>query len=417
MESAVKIRCITTLSATLEFFDFTLLIFFSGVIAKVFFPEGSAFSGVMPVLILFFAGYLARFAGGVLYSHFGDRYGRKSPYVYSVLLMSLSTPCIALLPGAAEWGFYSPVCLLLLRIAQGLSLGGEIPGAVVFAAEHSRTHHRGQVTGLVISGVTFGNVMATAVVTALYHFLSESQMVEWGWRVAFMMGGVLGLISLWMRLSLEETPVYRASVSSSQTAIPLVHLLRFHRLSLLRGFLVAALPAVTVSILLFMPRYQQFYLELPTEQVFAISFKGFLLLTLATLVMAVVSDRTGRMPLVRLGCALMLPILLTFSAISQYPFWALLPLFISCSMVMGVYEASMVELFPTRTRYSGVAFCHNLAFAVVGGSTPMLLEWLCSRGWILAPACLLVFYAVSLFISSLGWKDRYQDSLSLIEGH
>ena len=311
MDSAVKIRCITTLSATLEFYDFTLLIFLSGVIAQVFFPEGSAMSGVMPVLILFFAGYLARFAGGLMYSHFGDRYGRKSPYIYSVLLMSLATPCIAVLPGASEWGIFAPLSLLVLRVIQGLSLGGEIPGAVVFAAEHTRPGCRGQVTGLVISGVTFGNVMATATVSGLYHFLSDEQVVEWGWRIAFMTGGVLGLISLWLRLSLEETPVFRESVCGHHHVVPVVSLLRSHRLSLLRGCLVAIFPAVTTSILLFMPRYQLKYQSVAPDQVFSISFWGFLGLTVVTLIMAVITDKTGRIPMIRLGCCLAFLIVFT----------------------------------------------------------------------------------------------------------
>ena len=340
MDSAVKIRCITTLSATLEFYDFTLLIFLSGVIARVFFPEGSAMSGVMPVLILFFAGYLARFAGGLMYSHFGDRYGRKSPYIYSVLLMSLATLCIAVLPGADEWGVFAPLSLLLLRVIQGLSLGGEIPGAVVFAAEHTRPGRRGQVTGLVISGVTFGNVLATATVTALYHHLSDDQVIEWGWRVAFMTGGILGLISLWLRLSLEETPVFRESVSGRHPMVPVVHLLRSYRVSMVRGCLVAIFPAITTSILLFMPRYQLQYQNIAPEQVFSISFWGFLGLTVVTLFMAALTDKTGRIPMIRLGCCLALLIVLTFDSIGISPFWALMPLFISCSMVMGAYEAS-----------------------------------------------------------------------------
>ncbi|MET4694928.1 MFS transporter [Endozoicomonas lisbonensis] len=414
MDSAVKIRCITTLSATLEFYDFTLLIFLSGVIARVFFPEGSAMSGVMPVLILFFAGYLARFAGGLMYSHFGDRYGRKKPYIYSVLLMSLATPCIAVLPGADEWGVFAPLSLLVLRIIQGLSLGGEIPGAVVFAAEHTRPGRRGQVTGLVISGVTFGNVLATATVTALYHYLSDDQVVEWGWRVAFMTGGILGLISLWLRLSLEETPVFKESVSGHRPVVPVIHLLRSHRISLIRGCLVAIFPAVTTSILLFMPRYQLQFQNIDPERVFSISFWGFLILTVVTLFMAVVTDKTGRIPMIRLGCCLALPIVVTFNSIGISPFWALMPLFISCSMVMGAYEASMVELFPTRSRYSGVAFCHNLAFALFAGSTPMLLEWFCSLGLVMAPAYLVAFYAMLLLLSTCGWEDRYQDELSRI---
>ena len=123
MNNALRVRLVTTLSATLEFYDFTLLIFLAPVIAKVFFPGTEGLSTVMPVLLLFFAGYLARFVGGLVYSHTGDRRGRKVSYLYSIITMSLAALGIGLLPGYEQWGELAPIGLLLLRIMQGFSLG------------------------------------------------------------------------------------------------------------------------------------------------------------------------------------------------------------------------------------------------------------------------------------------------------
>lgn len=418
MNKALRIRLITTLSATLEFYDFTLLIFLAPVIARVFFPGSEGLNAVMPVLLLFFAGYLARFVGGLVYSHCGDLRGRKGSYVYSIVLMSLATLGIGLLPGYTEWGLAAPLSLLALRILQGFSLGGEIPGAVVFAAEHTETRRRGMVTGLVISGVTFGNVLASGVVGALYFCLGDQVVFEWGWRLAFIGGSCLGLLSLWLRLSLDETPVYLSMETVRDRNWPVQELLRSHPMELIRGTLVAALPAVSLSVLFFMPRYQQEFLGVSPEISFSMSTSAFMVLTGVTIIMAILSDRVGRLPMIRSGGFLLMFLPAGFCMMTcqgMSPMLALLPLLVGCGMVMGVYESSMSELFPTRARYSGVAFCHNLAFAFCGGITPVILEWLCVRGWLMSPALLPTAIAVLLTLSSLGWVDRYRQDLACIE--
>ncbi|MGI9274014.1 MAG: MFS transporter [Endozoicomonas sp.] len=419
MNQSLRIRLITTLSATLEFYDFTLLIFLAPVMAKTFFPEQSGVGDVMPVLMLFFAGYLARFFGGMLFSHGGDTRGRKRYYLWSIVVMSLSTLGIALLPGQSHWGVLAPVCLLVLRIFQGLSLGGEIPGAVVFAAEHCPVNRRGQVTGLIISGVTFGNVLATGTVSLLYSAFGETAVYDWAWRLAFVAGSGLGLISFWLRLALDETPAFRRLELPEKESWPSRALCRNHGLELLRGTCLAAVPAVAISVLFFMPRFQQQYLGFAAETVFSMSFQAFLFLTLVTLLMAVVSDRTGRLPLIRWGALLMAvggTLGVYFLVNRQLTPWnAMLPLLLATAMIMGVYEAAMVELFPTGIRYSGVAFCHNLAFSLFGGLTPMLLEWFCRMGVLVAPGLLPGLTSLCLLLLALGWKDRYAIALGNIQ--
>ena len=273
------------------------------------------------------------------------------------------------------------------------------------------------VTGLVISGVTFGNVLASGVVGFLYYFLKDTAVAEWGWRLAFILGSSLGLLSLWLRLGLEETPVFRSQQSIRDRSWPLKKLIRNHSLALVRGTLVAALPAISLSVLFYMPRYQQAFLQTPSELAFSMSASAFLMLTGITLIMAILSDKVGRLPMIRFGSFILMLLptgfcLMTCQVFS--PIMALLPLLVGCGMVVGVYESTMTELFPTQARYSGVAFCHNLAFAFCGGITPIVLEWLCVRGWLMSPALLPVIVAFLLYLSSLGWEDRYKQELAYI---
>ncbi|WP_299734513.1 MFS transporter [uncultured Endozoicomonas sp.] len=415
MYLACRLRLVTTLSATLEFYDFTLLIFLASAISNNFFPSASSMGNIMPVLIVFFAGYIARFVGGFIYSHFGDRYGRKPYYMNSMVLMSLSTLGIALLPGFDTLGDLAPILLFCLRVLQGASLGGEIPGSVVYASEFSQNNRRGLVTGLIIFGVTFGNILASGVVWLIHQQFGEAAVNDWAWRLPFAAGSMIGLLSLWLRYKLTETPVFESLQQKPKTVVPIITLIKHYRLQLAQGVSLAAVPAVTVSVLFFMPRYLKEYAPQPFSWA-SISFFLFSALAISCFIFAVISDWTGRIPMIRLGAVLMTlvaPISIYFFSQGSIPTaLAFIPLVISLAMVNGVYEASMVELFPTDARFSGVAFSHNLAFCLFGGATPLALEWLCSHGWLLAPGILPAVASFILLALSFNWRDRYQDQLA-----
>lgn len=418
MELSFRIRLITTLSATLEFYDFTLFIFLAPAIAYHFFPASSGFGSIMPVLILFFSGYLARFIGGLFYGHGGDTRGRKPYYMNSMIIMSLSTLGIALVPGSDLLGSIAPLLLLVLRILQGLSLGGEVPGSLVYAAEYSRKGKRALATCLIVSGLMLGNVLASAVVSLIYYLFGEPAVNEWAWRIPFACGSALGIISLWLRYALDETPVYHSLSSLKKQSAPCLHLLKFCRFSLLKGVSLASVPAVAVSTLFYIPRFQIEYLKISDISIFSLSFIIFSLIAALGLVFSICSDKIGRLPFIR--CSALTMILLvpgaTYLLVNGYLSlaWSLTPLILSLSMINGVYEASMIELFSTENRYSGVALCHNLAYCLFGGATPMLLEWLCSHGWLIAPGIWPALTTCLLMLLAFRWKDNYQKELKNI---
>ncbi|WP_330925158.1 MFS transporter [Candidatus Sororendozoicomonas aggregata] len=416
MSTAIKVRAITTLSSTIEFYDFALFLFLAPVISQHFFPDASHLGSIMPALLVYFAGYLARFVGGLFYSHFGDVYGRKNSYMYSIIIISMATFAIALLPGYETWGVAAPVLLLLLRIIQGLSIGGEVPGALTFAAEHSQPGQRGMVTGLIIAGLTLGTAFASGAMSGLYFVLGDENVRQWGWRLAFLLGAIMGAISLWLRFSLSETPAYQQLKNEmDKTRVPLKRLVHDHKMALVKGISIATVPALCFSVLFFLPRLQGHYLHTPMSDAFSLSSLSLFMLTLLALFTGYLSDKVGRVPMIKGGALIVLiffPTGIHFLLQGNLPgVFVLSPLLLGVAALNGTYEAAIVELFPTHTRYSGVAFCHNASFGIIAGLNPLLLEWFCRQGLFYLMGVIPALFALWLLCLSVRWQERNKASL------
>ena len=208
-----RLCMITSVGGALEFYDFTIFMLFSRYIAAAFFPESDPFAGTMSVALLFLTGYVARPVGGMIAGHFGDIYGRKKLFMITISAMSIATLGIGLLPSYEQWGQLSLWLLVSFRLIQGLAVGGELPGSTTFAAEHVEPARRGLVTGMIIAAVTFGNVLGASLGWLLNAELSSEALYLWGWRVPFVLGGVLGLLGFIVRRKLVETPIYTHRLS------------------------------------------------------------------------------------------------------------------------------------------------------------------------------------------------------------
>ncbi|PLV55475.1 MFS transporter, partial [Erwinia sp. B116] len=186
-----KMIGLSLLGGALEVFDFIIFVFLSAVIADVFFPADTPeWVRLLQSMTIFSVGYLARPLGGLLIAHYADRYGRKRMFNFTVLFMAL--PCLAmgLLPGYAQIGYWAPLLLLLARIIQGAALGGEVPNAWVFVAEHTPARHRGLALGMLQAGLTFGYMLAALTVTLITTLFSADEMRDWAWRIPFIVGGL-----------------------------------------------------------------------------------------------------------------------------------------------------------------------------------------------------------------------------------
>ncbi|WP_375781607.1 MFS transporter, partial [Aeromonas enteropelogenes] len=204
-----KTLSLAALGGALEFYDFIIFVFFAVVIGELFFPADiPEWLRQFQTFGIFAAGYLARPLGGIIMAHFGDLIGRKRMFTLSIIMMALPTLLIGLLPTYAALGIAAPLLLLLLRILQGAAIGGEVPGAWVFVAEHVPTRRIGLACGTLTAGLTAGILLGSLVATAINRSMNPSDVSEWGWRLAFVLGGIFGIVAMYLRRWLHETPVF-----------------------------------------------------------------------------------------------------------------------------------------------------------------------------------------------------------------
>ncbi|CAA0102865.1 Proline/betaine transporter [BD1-7 clade bacterium] len=372
----------TAAGSSLEFFDFTIYALFSPYISQTFFPQSDHYAAMLDTFAVFALGYLARPLGALFFGHLGDTRGRRNTVILTVGLMSLSTLTIGLLPGYAVLGIWAPVLLVLFRLLQGISLGGEVTGAAVFVAEHLPPSNRGSGVAWIYAGVTFGNVIASLFGVVLGTWLSHQQMVSWGWRVPFIFGAVLGFISYRLRTVALESPVFRQALECAETTtVPLKILMRNHGRAVIKGIGITALMASSIFTLLYLPAYFSHQLHMSAELGFRYSACNFLLLVASCIGFGYMSDRVGRRQLLIFGSGLMLiigyPLFALLSEVGGSAIWLFSGLFaIMVGMVNASYACLLVELFPTQVRYSGMSLSYNLAFAIFGGLSPLVNTWL-----------------------------------------
>jgi MFS transporter, MHS family, proline/betaine transporter len=252
-----KTLWLATLGGILEFYDFIIFVFFANTIGELFFPPGIPdWIQQFQTYGIFAVGYLVRPLGGILMAHAGDLRGRKRMFTFSIFLMGLSTLGIGLLPTYATLGALAPVCLLLLRIGQGAAVGGEVPGGWVFVSEHVNRSRVGIACGLLTAGLTAGILLGSLVATGLNALMPPEQLTNYGWRIAFVLGGIFGLISVYLRRLLSETPVFEELKARQELAaeLPLKAVVRDYRPAIiLSGLLTWVLSAAIVVTILMTP--------------------------------------------------------------------------------------------------------------------------------------------------------------------
>ena len=395
----LRTLALSALGGALEFYDFVIFVFFATTMGTLFFPaDMPGWMRLVQTFGIFAAGYLARPLGGVVMAHFGDLAGRKRMFMLSILLMAVPTLLMGLLPTYATAGILAPVGLLLLRIAQGAAIGGEAPGAWVFVSEHVSSRHRGFACGALSAGLLAGILAGALVAAALGALLSDAQLLDWGWRVPFLIGGVFGLAALHVRRRLRETPVFEAMRARRALAArsPLATVLRGHPqavvLSMLLTWLLTA--SVVVSILM-MPTL----LErdgIARETALAANCVAIGCAMLGNLLAGALADRFGAGRVLAAWSLLMgVSFWGLYTLVPAHPDW-LFPLYALVGASVGItamVPSIAVAAFPAQVRFSGLSFSYNVAYALCGGATPVALTLLL-RDHPLAPAQYLAAMAV-----------------------
>ncbi|MGW0036816.1 MFS transporter [Gordonia sp. NPDC003376] len=369
------------LGTTIEYYDF----FVYGSLAallfdQIFFGNLSPTMGTIAALLTLAAGYVARFVGAAVFGHFGDRIGRRPMLMVTLVVMGLASGAIGLLPTEAQIGVAAPLILLILRIVQGIAVGGEYGGAVLMTAEHATGRRRGLVASAISSGASLGAFLAGVTVLVLTTTLSSEQLLSWGWRVPFLVGFALVVVAVYVRAGLDESPVFTADIGQNARAsrTPVAEVFVHQWVPVLKGagLLLAALAGqgvVNTFLISYAPS-----IGYARNSALLGGVIGALICVFTAPVYAALSDRIGRRPVLLWGSL--------GTGIMAFPMFSLIQTgepaaLIGCIAVYigfvwiavpAVAPAVLSELFPTRVRYTGVSLSYQLGTMIGAGFSPVI---------------------------------------------
>ncbi len=369
----------------IEWYDWTIYGLLSSVFAGQFFPSGNATASLLATLATFALGFIMRPVGSVVLSPFADRYGRRRMLSLTILLMGLGSLIVAATPSYAAIGMLAPLLLLLARLLQGFSAGGEFQGAAAFLVEHAAPERRGFIGSLHIASIGLSVLIATGVSALATKFIAQPALGDWGWRVPFLLGAAISLYGLYIRSGLPETPHFVAA--EAQRVLERSPLLRALRDHPSESFVVFALQMGTVMFYIwtvFLPTYAHLAGGLPLSQGFIGGVVSLAIFTIATPMAGALSDRIGRRPLLiayAIGFFLLAWPMLRLLQNGDFATFLLVDI-VGClllAMIDGVLSATLCELFPTQVRTSGIGLPYAICAAIFGGTAPLIAAWLLSR--------------------------------------
>jgi MHS family proline/betaine transporter-like MFS transporter len=415
--SSVRAVTAAVIGNVLEWYDFAVYGFVAGIIAKNFFPSKDDVTALLATFLTFGLGFVARPVGAIVIGRMGDTHGRKAALLLTIFLMAAGTALIGILPTYASIGFFAPLLLLVARLMQGFSTGGEWGGSTAFIVEWAPTGRRGLYGSYQQMSVVAGLLLGSGFAAFLNTILSPETMASWGWRVPFLVGALLGPVGIYMRRTIEETPAYaRATAAPASTAsgpggLGLAA----------RAFGFTIVWTVCFYVLLnYMPTWTQKYMKLTAASALWSNTIGLVVLLLAIPLMGYLSDRVGRKPLL-IGCCVAFIIvpwpLFTYLASGDASLGMLIliqALFaLLISMFSGAGPAAIAEIFPTRSRSTWMTSGYALAVAIFGGFAPYISVWLIEAfGSPTVHTCYLIAAAVVSTVVIWSLKETAFDDLA-----
>ncbi len=404
----------------LEWYDYALYGQMAWLLSKLFFPEGDPTVALLATYGVFAAGFIIRPVGAVLFGWIGDTYGRKRAMVIAVLMMAIPTGCIGLLPTYAEIGILAPILLTLIRLLQGLSLGGEFSGSITYIVEHAPPNKRGVAGSASLISLNIGFLFGLLVTQGFMAYLGKEAFEAWGWRIPFLMGVAIGLIGFYIRTHCHESPVYEEAKQNGQLAKqPLKQAVREHPWEILQGFTIyiaVTMPFYLTAIYFISFSHKQLGVSMDNALWFNVI--NIFLMMVAYYPAAWLSDRYGRKRV--MVTASIIIALMTYPLFSNFTvggdvFTIGLTQAIF-AFVLGFYlgpvAALLVELFPTSVRYTGMAISYNISAAVFGGTAPFVCEWLIkATGDYASIAYYVIACEIVALIALYFYKDRFREAL------
>lgn len=403
---ARKVITACLVGTSLEWYDFFLYGTAAALVfGRLFFPDADPAAGTLLAFATYGVGFAARPIGAVVFGHFGDRVGRRNMLAVSLLVMGMTTFLIGLLPTYATIGVVAPVLLVLLRFIQGLSLGGEWGGAVIMSMEYSGARWRGLATSWVQVGVPAGNLLAAGILGLANLVLSDAAFTTWGWRIAFLLSGVLALVGLWIRLSISESPLF--AEIEVRARMPLVEAFRTHPRALTSAFCAR----IGVDVVFYI--FTLYLLTYLTDQVGAARSTGLNAVFVASAaqlllipMFGALSDRVGRRPVYLAGTLAAGAWVFAFFALLDTGSFPLIVLAVGVALLVhaamyGPQAAFIAELFATRLRYSGTSLGYQLAGVAGGALAPIVAILLFDRFGSTTAVSLYVLAALAVTVVGL----------------
>ena len=406
-----------------EWFDYAAYGYLATVIALTFFPQTDKATGLLATFAVFALSFIVRPLGGLVWGHFGDKYGRRSALSWSILIMSVSTFCIGILPTYNHIGLWASALLFLIRLFQGFSASGEYAGASAFLAEYAPEGKRGLFTSIVPASTAAGLLFGAVFVAGLHSWMSVEDLHSWGWRLPFLLAAPFGLVGRYIRMSLQDTPKFlemekRLEAKECATHAPVRELLTLHRRSVITGIGVTCLNAVAFYLLLsYMPTYLSTEMGMSESDSFMASTVSLATYIGLIFLMGKLSDLFGRKTMLLTASVLFLALTWPlFGMLNNQPLVVILMIQIAFGAILAMNDGTLpcflAEIFPTRVRFSGFAFSFNIANAVFGGTAPFIATWLIQlTGNKMAPAWYLLAAAAVALIAMLASRETAHKAL------
>jgi MFS transporter, MHS family, proline/betaine transporter len=397
----------TVIGSGLEWFDFSGYAFFAAIIGKLFFPAGNETTSLLLALATFGVGFVMRPLGGIVFGIYADKVGRKRALSLVMLVMASGSAIIAFAPTYASIGVAAPCLIVLARLLQGLSAGGEMGGATAFLTEHAPANRRAYYSSWIQTSVGFAVVIGSLTGAFITSSLSTESLTSWGWRIPFVIGMLVAPVGYYIRLKIEETPEFAAEKRHAST--PLRDVIREYPRGVLSSLLMVVLWTVcTYVILFYIPTYAVKFLHMPQREGFISGIVSGSVLMVAAPLFGALSDRAGKQRVVSVAAfAILLASYPLFSHLIASPtFGTLLTFQVIFGLLIAAYTgpilALFTEMFPGRVRTTGLSLAYNGAVTIFGGFASFIITWLAQvTGDARSAAYYIIFAAI---VSLLGTR-------------
>lgn len=394
-----------SIGVLVHWFDWAIYAYMASTIAVVFFPAQDKTAGLLAVFAVFAVSFGVRPLGALLFGYIGDKFGRKRTLSMVIISMSVATLVVGLLPGYNTIGIWAPILLVAARMVQGLAAGGEFGSAAAFLAEASPARHRGFGVSWLEVGSLLGFLGASLMVLLMNNVLGPDAVQDWGWRIPFILTAPLGIIGFYIRAKVEDTPEFKALEKLDEVAqSPLKEVFRNNWKQLLQTSGIEIMMNVAFYIVLvYLLTYQEEFIGMSIESAALLSTVASVTALVLVPLFGAWSDRIGRKPLMVGSAVLMIVCSYPLFSIMQLDTaWAgtvsTIGLGVILAIVLGVHAVTVAEIFPTRTRQSGLSIAYSVTAAIFVGTVPLILTWLIAEtGNIMAPA----FYMIAIGILGL----------------